>query len=177
MTTTPNSKIRFRKGFVLVLTIACALVFIMMISGFLKALFLAAVFSGMTNPLYRWLTRVLRGRNTLASVMTLLILLFAVILPLIGFLGIVADQAIDVTEAVKPWIINQYSESVQRGHDLPSWIPFADKLEPYRADMTAKLAQFAGKTSAFLASSLARLSEGAAVFFLNLFIRPSFYPF
>jgi len=170
MTTTPNSTDRFRKGFVLALTIACTFGFIAMLSAFLKALFLAAVFSGMAYPLYLWFSWVLRGRDTLASLMTLVILLFVIILPMIFLLWIVADQAIEVTEAVKPWMKEQYSESAQRGHTLPDWVPFADKLEPYRAGITAKLAQFAGKTSSFLASNLARLSEGTVVFFLNLFI-------
>ena len=49
-------------------------------------------------------------------------------------------------------------------------MPFADKLEPYRDDITAKLAELAGKIGVYLAASLARLSQGTFVFFLDLFV-------
>jgi predicted PurR-regulated permease PerM len=49
-------------------------------------------------------------------------------------------------------------------------MPFSDELAPYRDDIMAKLAEFAGKIGAFLAASLARLSEGTVLFFFQLFI-------
>ena len=66
MNTTINPGERFRKGFVLLMTIAYAIMFLALIGGFVEALLLAAVFSGIVYPLYRWLQRVLNGRNTMA---------------------------------------------------------------------------------------------------------------
>ena len=87
MTTTVNPKDRFRKGFVLVMTIAVAVLFFALIFGFLEALILAAVFSGVTYPLYRWFQKVLGGRNTLASVMTLVTSVVVILIPLSFLLG------------------------------------------------------------------------------------------
>ena len=166
-----NSKERFRKGFVMVMTFTYAILFLAMISGFIEVLLLAAVFSGIMYPLYCWLQKkVLGGRNTLASLMTLVISLVAIVVPLMLLLGLIAEQAIEVTEEVKPWIQQEFSDSAQYEHELPSWIPFADKLEPYREHITAKIAEFAGTTGVYLAESLTTLSQGTVMFFLNLFV-------
>ena len=55
METKVNPKERFRKGFVLTLTLAYTVMFLAMLSGFFEALLLAAIFSGLTYPLYCWL--------------------------------------------------------------------------------------------------------------------------
>ena len=170
MNTTISPKERFRKGFVLVITIAYGIVFIAIIGGFIQALLLAAVFSGIVYPIYCRLQRMLGGRNTMASLTTLVILLVAILLPLMLLLGLVAEQAIEVADAVKPLIEQRLDNPTPSEHALPSWIPFADKLEPYRDTIRTKLAELAGKTGVYLAESLARLSQGTVVFFLDLFV-------
>lgn len=170
MTAAMTPKERFRRGFVLALTLAYAIGFLAMISGFFEALLLAAVFSGIVHPLYRWLQGVLGGRNTLASLLTLVIVLLALVIPLVFLLGLVAEQAVRVAEGVSPWIAQQLGESARGEGEFPRWVPFAAELEPYRDDITAKLAEFAGKIGVFLAGSLAKLSEGTFVFFFQLFV-------
>ena len=170
MNTTLNPKERFRKGFVLVLTITYLIVFISIIDGFIEALLLAAVFSGIVYPIFSRLQWFLKGRNTLASLMTLVISLVAIIVPLLFLLGLVAEQAIEVADTVKPMIEQRLDNPTPDDRELPNWIPFAEQLEPYRDDITAKLAELAGKTGMYLAESLARLSQGTFVFFLNLFV-------
>ena len=170
METKVNPKERFRKGFVLILTLAYTVAFLAMLSGFFEALLLAAIFSGLTYPLYRWLLQRLGWRKTPASLLTLVITLFAILIPLLFLLALVAEQAIDVAREAKPWIEQQISQSEVEATSLPEWIPFADKLEPYRDEIMAKLGEFASASGTFLAGILARLSEGTFVFFFQLFI-------
>ena len=61
MNTTIEPDDRFRKGFVLVMTVAFTIVFLAIISGFIEALLMAAVFSGILYPLYCRLQRILGG--------------------------------------------------------------------------------------------------------------------
>jgi len=61
MDSTINPKERFRKGFVLVITLAYGSVFLAIIGGFIEALLLAAVFSGIVYPVYCRLQRMLGG--------------------------------------------------------------------------------------------------------------------
>ncbi len=160
----------FRRGFVLALTLAYTTAFLAMLSGFFQTLLLAAVFSGVVYPLYQWLKNKLPGsHDTLASLLTLAVTLFAIFLPLLGLLGLVAEQAINVTKDLSPWLeqrLNSPAEQVT----LPDWLPFADKLEPYQNEITAKLAEFAGTTGKFLAGILANLTQGTVSFFFQLFI-------
>lgn len=165
-----NPKKKFEKGFVLVMTLTYAMVFLAIIGDFIEALLLAAVFSGIVYPIYCWLRRKLGGRKTMASLMTLVISLVAILVPLMLLLGLVAEQAIEVVNAVKPVIEQSLDDPTLNERELPGWIPFADKLQPYRENITAKIAELAGNTGMYLAESLVRLSQGTFAFFLNLFV-------
>ena len=161
---------RFRKGFVLIMTLAYASLFFALINDFFMALLLAAVFSGIVYPLYRWLENASGGRTTMASLVTLLISLAVIVVPLILLLGLVAEQAVGVAEEVKPWVEQQVEQPLLGEQELPEWLPFAEELEPYREQISAKLAEMTGSLGIYLASSLGKLTEGTVSFFLNLFI-------
>lgn len=170
MNTKILGKEQFRKSFVLVLTIGYAIAFVALIGGFLQSLLLAAVFSGIVYPMYIWFLKITKGHSSLASLLTLFISLLGIVIPLVFLLDLIAEQAISITEIVKPWLQNQLSGPSSFGDSLPSWLPFADRLAPYSEEITAKLAQLAGQAGGMIAASLALLSEGAAVFFLQLFV-------
>ena len=161
---------KFHRAAILLLVVAISIVFVAMIRGYLKSLFLAAILSGLLHPLYRWLLAKLRGRQTLASVLTLLILLLMIVLPLSGFLGIVAAQAYQLTQSVMPWVQDQIRSPEEFGTRLPEWIPFVDKLQPYTSQIVSKLGEFAGHVGSFLFTTLSGATRGTARVFLGLFI-------
>lgn len=165
-----QSKERFRKGFVLVMTLAYTSLFFAMIWGFVEALLLAAIFSGILYPLYLRLNKVFKGRNTPASLLTMLIALLVIVIPLMFLLGLIADQAVDVTTRVEPWVQKQLTESASAENTLPSWVPYAEKLEPYHEQITTKLGEFAESTAVYLGASLARVTQGTMMFFFSMFI-------
>ena len=144
--------------------------FIALIGNFFEALLLAAIFSTIIYPLYLWFQRISGGRNSLASILTLLVSLLVIIVPLLLLLGLVAEQAIGVAEMVRPWIELHIDSSTINNPTLSDWLPFADKLAPYTDEISVKITEIAGKIGMIFASSLARLSEGTAIFFLNLFV-------
>ena len=94
----------YRRRFLLLLAVAVSALFLYMIKGFLIALVLGAVFSGLAHPLYAWLLGKMPGKRSLASALTLVILLLAVGLPLAAFLGLVAANALDIGQVAVPWI-------------------------------------------------------------------------
>jgi predicted PurR-regulated permease PerM len=69
---------RFRIAFVVILAIAVSALFLAVIWPFLKPLLLGALLAGLCHPLYRWITRLLRGRRSLGAIITLLILFIVV---------------------------------------------------------------------------------------------------
>lgn len=165
-----TAKEAFRKKFVLLMTLVYVVAFLALVAGFLESLLLACIFSGLVYPVYLWFHKVTGKRKSLASILTLCVSLLVIIVPLLFLLGLVAEQAIGITEIVKPWIAEQMNGSTVNSQLLPEWVPFAEKLAPYSEQISAKLAELAGMTGAFIASHLAKISGGAAVFFLNLFI-------
>jgi len=159
----------FRKSFLVLLAVAISLIFFAMIRGFLVALLLAAVLSGMAQPLYRRLLRWFRGRRPLASVATLLVVLIVIVVPLVVFLGIVAAEAVQVAQGVRPWIEQQLREPSELERLLER-VPFLETLAPYQDQIAAKLGELAARVGTFLVNSVAATTRGTAVFFFMLFV-------
>ncbi len=160
---------KFRKTFLLLLVIAISLIFFAMVRGFLMAVLVAAILSGMVQPFYRWSVKVLRGRRSLASAVTTLAVFVVIIVPLLGLAGIVVAQAIEISESVAPWVQRQLGQPNELDRMLDN-LPFMDTLTPYRDQIVEKLGEFVAGAGSFLVSQLAATTRGTAVFFFKLFI-------
>ena len=163
------SQDRFQKSFLLLLVFGITAVFLAMIKQFIIALLLGAIFSGLIYPLYNLLVDKFNGRRATASFVTLFTVFLLVLIPLAGFVGIVAAEALQVTEAVRPWIETQ----INQPNELDQWlqrIPFYDDLRPYQDQITEKLGELAAMLGNLLFDSLAAATTGTATFFFHLFI-------
>ncbi len=160
---------RFRKIFLLLLAIAISIVFFQMIRGFVLALLVAGIASGMSQPVYRWFTRLFRGRRAAAAIVTILLVLLVVVVPLTGLLGIVAAQAVQVTQGVRPEIERLLAEP-DHLDQLLQRLPLYDRWAPYQDQVIAKIGEFTGRIGNFIVNALAATTRGTAVFFLELFI-------
>jgi predicted PurR-regulated permease PerM len=160
---------RFRRIFLILLALAVSWLFFKMISGFLNALLMAAIMAGLSRPLYRWLVRTLRGSRAVASVITILLVTFVVLIPASVFMTILVGEAIDVTNQVVPWVDQQIREPSQ----IDRWIqaqPALQKLGPYEDQIVSKLGELASNVGTFLINTLAATTKGTAVFFFHLFV-------
>src|SRR5687767_5582454 len=93
---------RFRQAFLLLLVAAISVAFVAMIRDFLLTILLAAIFTASSYPMYRSLERLFRGRSSLAAIATLVVLLILVVGPLLAVLGAGANEALRVTETIRP---------------------------------------------------------------------------
>jgi predicted PurR-regulated permease PerM len=143
--------------------------FLSMIRQFLMAIFLAGIFSALATPLYRWLRDRFGGRRVLASLVTLLLIVFVVLLPLSGLLGIVVAQAIKVGESVRPWVQEQLSTPMAFS-DLFHKLPLYDQLYPYRETIFKKAGELVGTISSFLVGNLKSVMAGGVNFLFMFFI-------
>jgi predicted PurR-regulated permease PerM len=160
---------RFRATFLLLLVVAISLLFFAMVRSFLMAVFLAAIFSGLLYGLYQRLVRWFKGRESLASIATILIFIFALLIPLSGFLGIVTTQALDVSQAVGPWL-QQQATSPDDLDRLIQRLPFADAVAPYQGQITQKVGELAENLGQFVFAKLAAATKGTVMFFFMLFV-------
>lgn len=163
---------RFRSGFVICLVLLVSGIFLAMIWGFLKALFLAALFAGLLTPVYGRLVVLFRGHRVIASITTILLVLIIIIGPLAAFLGIVVSQAVEVTQSAIPWVKAQIA--ADHVVDYEKWItdrmPFLKDVIPTREQILSGLASVAQTVGNALVASASKVTAGTASFVLNLFI-------
>lgn len=169
MTSQANTRDRFAGGFLILLAIGISIVFLLMIKGFLVALLLAGIFTGLCQPLYRRLLRLVRGRRGVASVATIALVLLVIVIPLTAFLGVVASQAVQVSQSVGPWIEYQVSQPDALDRILAR-LPFFEQMAPYQDQIAAKVGEMAGMLGNFLVNNVAAATMGTVSFLFQLFI-------
>ncbi len=160
---------RFRQAFLLLLVAAISAAFVAMIRAFLLTILLAAIFAGLSYPVYEWILGRVRGRKALAAIATLLLLLVLVMAPLLGVLGAGANEALRVTETIKPrlqQLVDQPGEFDSRLRALPGYA----RVEPYRAQILTKAGELVGSTSAFLFAALSATTRATALFIFHFFV-------
>jgi predicted PurR-regulated permease PerM len=162
----------FRTAFVLILVLGISLLFLAVIWPFFQTLLLAALLSGLCHPLFRFMTKILGGRRSLASGATLLILFLLIVGPISAFVTVVVKQAIDVSNQAIPWVQNHLKNPSDL--DLHDWLavkfPFAQEFIPSQDKILESAGTVAQAVSKFLANSATKFSVGTAGFLLNFFI-------
>jgi predicted PurR-regulated permease PerM len=163
---------RFRTAFVLILVLAISGLFAAVAWPFLQTLLVAAMLAGLCHPLYSWFLRLLRGRQALASVATLLILLLVIVGPLSALLGVVVRQAFTVSEHAIPWLQERFGAATS--FDAHQWLvehlPLVGDFIPSQQDILNNIATAAKAAGGYLVSSASAFTAGTAGFFLHLFV-------
>jgi predicted PurR-regulated permease PerM len=160
------TKDRFRRVFLLILVIGVSAAFLTLLRPFALTILTAAIFSGLAYPLYSRLLPVMRGHQPVASAVTLLLVLVLVIGPLLAILGIVANQAILVTENIRPVVerfVNEPTYLEQQLERIPG-------LEPYREQILTRVGDVVDTVGSFLVSSLSGATRGTATFVFHFFM-------
>lgn len=160
---------RLSRTFVVILAVATTAAFVHMVRGFLMTLLMAAIFAGLLRPLFVRLVRLCRGRETLAAVFTLLLLVVAVVVPALALLGVVASEAVRVASSAGtrvPEVSAQVSIVVARWQDLPIY----STVEPYLGQAVAKVGELLAGLGTFLLGRLQKATLGTVAFFFSVFL-------
>ena len=160
---------QFRKAFLLVLVAGITAAFVAMLQTFLLTILVAAIFSGLAYPVYARLLRAVRGHRPLASALTLLLVTVLVVGPLFGIAGLVVNQAVRVTESIRPVVERFLNEPTYLDQQLER-IPGIDRLEPYREQIVTTGGAVVGAIGRFLAGSLSDAATGTVTFLLHFFL-------
>ena len=110
-----------RAAFLLLLALV-TVAFFWIISPFFGAVFWAMVLALMFMPVHRRLCALLRGRDTLAALGTLLFCMVIVVVPMIFVVGAMVDEATSFTQRLRTGEFNPrtYFEQIQNA--LPGWL-------------------------------------------------------
>ncbi len=163
---------RFRTAFVLILVLAISALFVAVVWPFLQALLVGAILSGLCHPLYRWMVRLFRGRESLASAVTLLILFLLIVGPISALLGLVVKQALTVSEHAIPWLQERFGAA--GSFDVHQWLverfPLIADLVPSQGEIVNNLGTAAKTAGGVLVTWASAFTAGTAGFFLHLFV-------
>ncbi len=162
----------FRTAFVLILVLGISLLFLAVCWPFLKTLLLGAILAGLLSPVYRTFVKLFRGRRTIASIVTLVILFLLIVGPLSAFVGLVVKQAFDVSETAIPWVQNTFTGA--RSFDVHDWLverlPSVADLVPTSQDIMSNVGTAVKATGSYLMLSASALTTGTALLLLNFFV-------
>lgn len=141
-----------------ILVFLISAVFLSMIHQFLMAIFMAALFSAMMNPIHRRLTGALGGRETVASILTVFSIVLLVLTPLSVLITVVITQAISIGQAVTPFVQSFIKEPTLATAYLEK-LPYYQEILPYQDIIIQKAGQLVGTLSAFLIDSLQQFTK------------------
>lgn len=161
--------LRVNRVVLLIVVIVVSAVFLAMIRHFLMVIFLAGLFSAMAQPLYRKVKQWQGGRENLASLTTLLLIVLLFLLPLTGLLGIVTAQAIKVSRSVTPWVQQQLNRESDVDTILHR-IPFYDTIAQYQDTILQKAGELVTRMSNWLVNSLSDLTLSTVNFLFLFFL-------
>lgn len=163
---------KFRTAFVIILVVAVSALFLAVTWPLLQALLLAALLAGLCRPLYRWITRLLRGQRSLGAIVTLLVLFIVVAAPLSAFLGVVVQQALAVSNQAIPWVQQHFgAASAFNAHDwLVQRFPALADHVPSQEQLAESVGAAAKSIGGFLVMVASRMTATTAGFLLNLFV-------
>jgi predicted PurR-regulated permease PerM len=160
---------RFRQAFLLLLVAAITAAFVAMIRDFLLTILLAAIFAGLSYPLYRWLLQRVGGYRVVAAIATLVLLLALVIAPLLAVLGAAATEALRITETIRPRL-QEFVSTPGELTTLLRGVPGYAYVEPYREQILTKAGELVGSASAFLFGALSAATRATAVFIFQVVV-------
>jgi predicted PurR-regulated permease PerM len=160
---------RVRKLFLLFVVAGISALFFAMIRQFVMTLLMAGIFAGLTRPIYLRVLRAVCGRQSLASLLTLLLLIFAVAGPLFTVLGIVVQQALQFAQTAGPAL----RQLINDPHELQghmSAIPGLDRLRPLVPRIAERGAEIASALGGFIAGWVSNATSSVLVFLLDAVI-------
>jgi predicted PurR-regulated permease PerM len=160
---------RFQRAFLLLLVLTISVMFVQMVKDFLLAVFLAAIFAGISYPLFRRIRYRLGGRANLASVVTILLLFLGVVLPLAGFLVFVVSESVSVSQSIGEWVRSE-PDRLGQARSWAAGLPLVGRLVPDSEQLLTQLGELAGKMGPIFAGKLAAVGRGTLSFLFQLFV-------
>jgi len=154
---------RFRHAFLVFLVAAISAAFVVMVRDFLMVIVLAALFAGVVYPAYLRVVQWAGGRQRVAAIVTLFLLLIIVIVPVLTIAGAVANEAVKLNETTLPRLqrlVDEPGEFERRLRPLPGYAI----IKPYRRYVIKKSSEVLEGTGAFVLAALSSTTRATAVF-------------
>ncbi len=160
---------KFQRAFLLLLVASISVLFVQMVRNFLLAVFLAAIFAGMSYPLFDRLRTRMGGRANLASITTILLILLGVIVPFAVFMVFVVSESMSLSQAIADWIRSE-PDRLGQAREWARRLPLVGRMVPETDVLLTKLGDLAGTIGPTVAGKLAAFGGATLSFLFQLFV-------
>jgi predicted PurR-regulated permease PerM len=160
------SKMRHLIFFILLGAVTVA--FFTIMQPFFYPLFWAAILASIFYPFYKWLNQKIKSEN-LSSTLTLVLIFFIIVLPLLGIGTLVAKEAFDLYSKAAG-NSNQINNMVQSALQWIEQNPYTKQWHIDQSFLTQKIVEFYQSVSGFLLESAKTLTQNSLIFAVMFFI-------
>ena len=134
-----------------------------LVEPFLTTIFLAVVMVVVSAPLYQYFLRVFKGRRSLASGITCLLLILIIAIPFFLIAGMITSQALDLYNTVSGMLTSGHLQKAfddALGHWAPYFEGFKNHFGVSQEDFLKEVGEIVRRISAFLYQNLAGILRG-----------------
>ena len=163
-----NDAERLRRVTLVALALLISSLFLWMIRDFLIALLLGAITAGMLRPVYLAMCQRLRNKRKVAAGVTLGLLLVLVILPLVAYGVVVANQAVELGRQASPWLRSVFG-AAEFSHTFERY-PALRPLLPYRELILQKVGELGSEIGALAVAAVTAAAAEVITLGLGLFV-------
>ncbi len=164
-----NKKEMIGKVTIIGIAISISMVFMYMIKGMLMPLFFAIMCVLLTRPIYFYLLKKTGEKKTFSSLVSIVVVTFVILVPLIVLLSMIVEQSLELLQAVRPFIENLKNKGLTFDSSLKN-LSFYEYIAPYNEKILKTLGEFAVYVSEFFFNQLSNIGTGALSFFSGFFI-------
>lgn len=142
--------------------------FFTIMQPFFYSLFWAAILASIFYPFYKWLNQKIKSDN-LSSTLTLVLIFFIIVLPLIGIGTLVAKEAFDLYGKAAG-NSNQINNMVQTALQWIEQNPYTKQWHIDQSFLTQKIVEFYQSVTGFLLESAKTITQNSLIFTVMFFI-------
>ena len=161
---------RYKFTFVLLLTLAAFVAFLIIIQNFILDILLATIFAGMLVPALRRTLRLCKGRRTLAVSLVVGGTVLAVALPFLAVMALVGSEALEISGGIVHWAQQTVSHPYRLVKIVPDWLIPDSWVQSAITQLRTRIGDVIQLVSGFLSRSVSSITQGAIDFFLHLFV-------
>ncbi len=165
-----NTRVSLNRAAVLALVGLVSLIFYWMVSGFLIAIVMAALFSALLQGWYGWLRKWTGGRKMLASGLTILAFLLIIVIPLGLFTFLLVEQAISAGKTFEPYLDGSMETPELIVANWLEAIPYIKEYLPEEERLVETIHNVVRNLGNFVVEGLSKATTGTVSFIFQLFI-------
>jgi predicted PurR-regulated permease PerM len=169
-TPTVAERAALQRGVIVVIAVALTVLLVWMVKDYLGAVFLAAVLALMLTPVQDSLTAGLRGRVRVSAGLLMVSVILIGMVPMGILVVIVAREALQIGEALTPFVQEQVTAWRAAGGGVPEWVPWREEVIRYQGEIASQIGSFASTAGRVFINAMTSAAGSTLMVFLNVIV-------